>query len=1235
MRISHRLAAGLLAAAAAVTLNVRPSAQAPIAGPFLPGEILVKFVPGANARARADAHRQSGGVLLDEIGRTGVQRITVRAGDEAAAIARYRRHPNVLYAEPNYIRTIPGVLSHGSGTEMLPGDRYFDEQWGLHNTGQAFQCLPTIGGEWCFYQGTADADIDAPEAWALSTGAPVRVAVIDSGVDYAHPDLAGQYLGGYDFFNGDADPMDDHGHGTHVAGTIAAAMNNPTGTPADEEGVAGVAPNAGILAYKVCGANGACSDFAIQQAIAASIADGARVINMSLGGAQFSQSTYDAVQDAWNAGLVIVAAAGNGGTTAVTYPAGYDNVISVGAFNEDHGRAPFSNYGSWVDISAPGAVIMSTYRMGACATADAPGDTGCYTWSSGTSMAAPHVSGAAALVWSRPDVTSNSQVASILLNSADPVGVSAVRLDSWTVHGGLNLHNALGHGSTRPTAHAGPDQAVTDTEGDGAETIRLDGGASSDPNGSIVTYEWREGATLLAAGVTADVPLTVGTHTITLEVTDNDGETDTDALVVTVNPSNQVTVTASTAQAREAGPQDGVFTISRTGSLTAPLIVRYTLAGAAAGGSDYVALSGTATIDAGSSVTTIAVTPVDDGVYESDESVILAIALDAAYTVRSPGSATVTIVSDDLPPDLIVALLTAPATAGADTDIVVSDTTRNQGTGSSVPSTTGFFLSTNLSLEAADVFLGGRQVPALSAGAADALSTTLRVPASTATGSYYVLAKADWNVAVPEDQETNNVRASGIVRIGPDLIVSALSAPGAAAAGGAISIPDTTRNQGGGGAEASTTRFYLSANFSLDSSDVMLGSRPVPPLAAGASDSANVSVVIPAGTAAGSYYVIAQADTANTVRETTEGNNTRTSSVVQIGPDLIVTALSGPFTAAAGGTVAVSDTTKNQGAGSAATSATGFYLSTNGTISSDDVFLGSRAVGELGAGATATASVSLQIPAGTPAGSYYIVSRADWNNAVRETSETNNERAYGTLKIGGDLVVSSLSVPSTARAGASITVTDATQNQGAEGVPASATGFYLSSDLAVGATDVFLGSRGVGSLAPGGSSSASTQVTIPAGTPSGSYYIIAVADWAAAVAESIETNNTRVAAVRIGPDLVVSALNGPSSAVAGASITVSDTTQNQGADAADSSLTSFYLSSNLALDTTDVLLGTRAVPPLGATLSDTKSIILVIPASTPAGTYYIIAKADGDNAVLESLENNNTRARSISISSGQ
>ena len=213
--------------------------------------------------------------------------------------------------------------------------------------------------------------------------------------------------------------MDDHGHGTHVAGTIAAALDNLTGNPAEAEGVVGVAPQARILAYKVCAADGTCTDFAIEQAIARAVADGAKVINMSLGDTAFSQSLDDAVQAAWNAGLVIVAGAGNDGTTAPFYPAALDNVIAVGAFDEDHRRASFSNYGSWVDISAPGNAIFSSYPIDMCAGWTTPGDIGCYTWNSGTSMATPHVAGAAALIWSRSDVTSNSQVVDLLLSSAD------------------------------------------------------------------------------------------------------------------------------------------------------------------------------------------------------------------------------------------------------------------------------------------------------------------------------------------------------------------------------------------------------------------------------------------------------------------------------------------------------------------------------------------------------------------------------------------------------------------------------------------------------------------------------------------------------------------------------------------------------------------------------------------------------------------------------------------------
>ena len=155
------------------------------------------------------------------------------------------------------------------------------------------------------------------------------------------------------------------------------------------------------------------------------------------------------------------------------------------------------------------------------------------------------------------------------------------------------------------------------------------------------------------------------------------------------------------------------------------------------------------TIDAGSATATVVVSPVDDASYESNETVILTLSAHAAYSLGSATAATVTIVSNDLPPDMVVsALYAAPAIVGPDTDIVITDTTKNQGTGASSASKTGFYLSTNSGLDASDILLGTRVVSSLTAGATEAGSTTLHIPPSTATGAYRVLAKADWEATV-------------------------------------------------------------------------------------------------------------------------------------------------------------------------------------------------------------------------------------------------------------------------------------------------------------------------------------------------------------------------------------------------------------------------------------------------------------------------------------------------------
>jgi subtilase family serine protease len=289
-------------------------------------------------------------------------------------------------------------------------------------------------------------------------------------------------------------------------------------------------------------------------------------------------------------------------------------------------------------------------------------------------------------------------------------------------------------------------------------------------------------------------------------------------------------------------------------------------------GSDYAALPGSVTIPVGAASATIVVTPIDDPTVELDETAIVSLRPDAAYFVTSPGRATVTIVSDEIPSDLVVSALTVPSAAAAGAAITVTDTTTNQGGGPADPSTTRFYLSTTATLGPTSVLLGSRTVPGLAPGAASPAATPVTIPAGTATGRYVVLAVADADQVLVESVEGNNV-ATRIVEIGPNLTVATLSAPLTAGPGAAVTVTDTTRNQGGSGAGASRTLFYLSANPTLDAGDVALGSRAVPALAAGASSAGATVVTIPVGTAAGVYSLFAKADGDDAVAETSEADN--------------------------------------------------------------------------------------------------------------------------------------------------------------------------------------------------------------------------------------------------------------------------------------------------------------------------------------------------------------------------
>jgi subtilisin family serine protease len=434
---------------------------------FVPGELLVKLVATPSVEAVRQAKRRvkartvkafpSIGVELWTIDRKlpvdrAIQRLA--GADLAGAIA---------YVEPNYIWRAGD----------LTNDPMLGEQWGLHNVGQS--------------GGTADADIDAPEAWGVHTGSSeVVVGVIDTGIDYDHVDLAANIwsnpgevengldddgngyvddVRGWDFVNDDNDPWDDHYHGTHTGGTVGAVGNNGVG-------VTGVCWDVTLMPLKFLdgGGRGSTDDAIDAILYAASFTDESgnpivRITSNSWGGGHRSRALEDAIAIS---GALFVASAGNSGNSRKNYPAAYslDNIIAVAATDGNDQLASFSSFGAqWVHLGAPGVAILSTR----------PNDT--YGNLNGTSMAAPHVSGVAALLMAADPSLTNGEVKMQILATVDPLDSLA---GVTTTGGRLNAAAALGAGGgTPPPVDTTPPETVA--------TLEIDPGATTSES---ITVSW-------------------------------------------------------------------------------------------------------------------------------------------------------------------------------------------------------------------------------------------------------------------------------------------------------------------------------------------------------------------------------------------------------------------------------------------------------------------------------------------------------------------------------------------------------------------------------------------------------------------------------------------------------------------------------------------------------------------------------------------------------------------------
>lgn len=320
--------------------------------------------------------------------------------------AYFERHWKPNYVEPHYLYMTnetagandTSFLNDGD-TPEIPNDLLFSEyQWNL----------PII---------------EANRGWKLTKGSnDVIVAVVDTGVDINHPDLKGKLLKGYNVINPNKEPLDDVGHGTHVAGIISAKVNN-------NEGIAGMMWGGKLLPVKALDSTGSGTTYSVAQGIIWAVDQGAKVINLSLGNYADAQFLHEAIKYAFDRDVVIIAATGNDNTERPGYPAAYPEVLSVSATDYNLNRASFSNYGDYIDVMAPGESIASTY----------PDNQ--YAALSGTSMASPHVAALAALIRSiNPDLK-NTEVMDIIRKNVIDLGDTG--RDKYFGYGQIDVYSAL------------------------------------------------------------------------------------------------------------------------------------------------------------------------------------------------------------------------------------------------------------------------------------------------------------------------------------------------------------------------------------------------------------------------------------------------------------------------------------------------------------------------------------------------------------------------------------------------------------------------------------------------------------------------------------------------------------------------------------------------------------------------------------------------------------------------
>jgi subtilase family serine protease len=461
-------------------------------------------------------------------------------------------------------------------------------------------------------------------------------------------------------------------------------------------------------------------------------------------------------------------------------------------------------------------------------------------------------------------------------------------------------------------------------------------------------------------------------------------------------------------------------------------------------------------------------------------------------------------------PDLSVVGQTTPITVTAfGSNVTFNSATKNNGNGVAAASATKYWLSNDAIWDASDIGLGSQSINSLNGGASQSTNFTFAYNSSWGTGPKYILSQADADKKVTEINESNNFAATAIAVKVADLAITGQTAPSAIAFGSKFNIGVGTKNIGTGVAVASTTKFWLSNNTTLDSSDIALGSQTINGLNAGAAQTGTFSFVYNnSAWGTGTKYILFQADADKKVSESNESNNIASVAVSLNAPDLTVVGQTSPIAVNAfGSNVTFNSVTKNNGNGVAAASTTKYWLSNDAVWDASDIALGSQSINSLNGGASQSTNFTFAYNSSWGTGAKYILSQADADKKVTEINESNNFASTAIAVNIADLVITGQTAPSTITFGSSVTIGVGTKNIGNGVAAASTTKYWLSNDASLDATDTFLGSQAINSLLAGAAQTSSFSFAYNSSWGTGAKYIFFQADADNKVSETNNSNN--------------------------------------------------------------------------------------------------------------------------------